>query len=138
MALYKKSTQVFGMWIPKKDLKDGMIAVIINETMPQPSNFTDKNGDPQFQDVCKIKVNELAGEFNANLNKPTTESLIDAFGEDSLLWMNHPLTIAVEKTRVAGKAGISLFLIPEGYHKIDNKEGFAEIIKNTLAEEIKV
>ncbi len=108
-----------------------MRATIVSETTSQPSKFLDQNGNPQFQDTCKVNFEGL-GEFNVNLNKPTIECLIDSMGEDSKSWMNQELTVEVERTRVAGRAGISLFMIPTGYQKIDNKDGFAEIVAKQL------
>lgn len=110
-----------------------MDAVIITEAKAQPSNFKDLQGNPQFQDVCKVNFTGL-GEFNVNLNKPTVDALVEAFGEDSTQWLNQHLVVEVEKTRVAGKAGISLFLIPDGFQKVDNAQGFAEIIRKPLLE----
>ncbi len=135
--IYKKSNNVFGKFIDKKLLKNGMKAVILNETVSVPSTFTNpKTGEQQNQDLAKIKFEGLEGEYNVALNKPSLEAMIDAFGPDSVNWQGNPLTVEVEKTRVGGKAGISLFLIPEGYKKIDGKEGYAEIVKIGLEEQL--
>jgi hypothetical protein len=53
--------------------------------------------------------------LNVNLNRATINGLVDAFGEDSALWIGHYLTVETEKMRVAGKAVVALYLIPKGY-----------------------
>ncbi len=129
-AVYKKASTVFGPWLDKKLLKDGSKCTILNEVVSSPSKFLNpKTNEPQSQDVAKLKIEGLEGEHNMALNKPTLDALITAFGEDSINWQGHPLIIATEKTRAAGKIGTSVYLIPEGFTKIDNASGFAEIVK---------
>ena len=43
-------------------------------------------------------------------------------------WQGHSLTVETEKMRVAGKAVIALYLIPEGYKRIDDDNGYAIIV----------
>jgi hypothetical protein len=54
---------------------------------------------------------------------------VDAFGEDSAGWQGHALSVETEKMRVAGKAVVALYLIPEGYERIDDENGYAMIVK---------
>lgn len=114
-----------------------MKATILNETVSQPSSFLNpKTQEPQNQDLCKVKFEGMEEEFNVSLNKPTIAGLIDAFGEDSVEWKDKPLTVEIEKTRVAGKLGIALYLIPDGFAKVDDDQGFAKVVKLSFEEKV--
>ena len=43
-----------GAWV-KADELTAILAKIISETKPQPSAFTNKDGSPKTQDVCKVR-----------------------------------------------------------------------------------
>lgn len=63
--------------------------------------------------------------------------MVDAFGEDSKEWQGHYLTVETEKVRVAGKSVTALYLIPEGYEKVDDNNGYAMIIREgSIAESV--
>ncbi len=136
--IYKKASTIHGQFLDKKILKNGMKCVILNETTSVPSNFPHpKTGEPQNQDLAKLKIEGIEGEFNTALNKPTIEAMINAFGPDSINWQGNALIIEVEKTRVGGKAGVALYLIPEGYELKNDEQGFAKITKKSLEEQLK-
>lgn len=117
-----------GAFAKKDELVNGSICKIVSETKPQPSTFTNKDGSPKTQDVCKVKFS--TGEAaNVSLNRATINGLVSAYGEDSIKWQGHPLTVSTEKMRVGGKAVIALYLIPEGYERIDDDNGYAVIVK---------
>lgn len=118
-----------GAWIKGSDLTGITKAKIVNEAEPQTSQFKNKDGSPKMQDVCKVRFEGKDEAFNLSLNKTTINGLIEAFGDDSKNWMNKILGVETEKVRVAGKAAVAIYLIPDGYKKIDNDEGFAEIVK---------
>jgi hypothetical protein len=69
------------------------------------------------------------------LNRATINGLVDAFGEDSKLWQKQTLKVETEKMRVAGKAVVALYLIPKGYKKIDDTNGYAMIVKEGSVKE---
>jgi hypothetical protein len=125
---YQKQNQVQGSWIKGSDLVGIKEAKIVSETTPQSSQFTNKDGSPKTQDVCKIRFKGKDEAYNISLNKATINGLVDAFGEDSINWQNKTLSVETEKVRVAGVARVAIYLIPEGYEKIDNEEGFAAIV----------
>jgi hypothetical protein len=129
MANYKKQSTTTGSWIKASELVGVKTAVIVSETTPQPSQFYNKDGSVKMQDVCKIKFEGKNEAFNISLNRTNLNGLVDAFGEDSVKWQNKPLGVETEKVRVAGKAVTAVYLIPEGYERIDNQDGFAEIRK---------
>lgn len=118
-----------GAWVKKDEIVNGTKAKIVSETKPIQSNFIDKNGNPVTQDVAKIRIEGDNEVYNVNINRATLHGLISAFGEDSINWQNKPLTIETEKMRVSGKLVTALYLIPDGYKKIDDEEGYAVIMK---------
>ena len=131
MATYVKNVSLGGSWVKPADLKSGMRAKIVSETSPIPSQFLNKDGSPKVQDVCKIQFEGLNDVLNLALNRATINALVDAFGGDSKNWMNKVLAVETEKVRVGGKTATALYLVPQGYHKEDDLNGYAQVIKNT-------
>lgn len=130
---YQKQVSISGGWVKTAELKTGEKAKIVSETTPQPSSFLDKKGNPKTQDVAKVRFESQTEPVNVALNRATINALVDAFGEDSKGWQGHVLTAETEKMRVAGKAVVALYLLPEGYVKIDDENGYAVIVKKDLA-----
>ncbi len=143
MAKYQKISFTHGAWARAGEIENGTTAKIVSETSPQPSQFLNKDGSVKNQDVAKVLFGRDVEPLNVNLNRTTINGLINAFGEESNDWKNKPLRVETEKARVAGKAVVALYLIPEGYKKIDDDNGFAMIvpkdeISKTSEEEISV
>jgi hypothetical protein len=128
MALYKKNISLGGSWAKASELLAVKLAKIVSETNPMPSSFTNKDGSPKFQDVCKVQFEGFKEPLNVSLNRATINGLVDAFGEDSKDWQNKNLSVETEKVRVAGKAVTALYLIPSGYKRIDDENGYPVII----------
>ncbi len=126
---YQKTTTLGGAWVKAADVKAGSRAKIVSETNAQPSSFTNKDGSPKTQDVCKLRIEGMPEPLNCSLNRATINGLVDAFGEDSVAWQGHYLTVETEKVRVAGKSVVALYLIAEGYEKTDDANGYAVITK---------
>src|SRR3990167_4980043 len=129
MAQYKKQAMVGGAWAKASEIKSGTRCKIMSETNAQPSQFLNKDGSPKNQDVCKVRFEGLDDVLNVSLNRATINGLVDAFGEDSKDWQNNYLTAETEKVRVAGVARVALYLVPEGYEKQDDENGYAVIVK---------
>lgn len=127
---YQKQISVSGSWAKASELT-AKRAKIVSETNPIPSSFLNKDGSTKNQDVCKVKFEGVEEPMNVSLNRATINGLVDAFGEDSAAWQNHVLTVATEKVRVAGKAVTALYLVPEGYVKTDDANGYAVIVKQS-------
>lgn len=130
---YQKQVSVSGAWVKAADLKTGTRAKLVSETNPQPSSFLNKDGSPKTQDVAKIRIEGVTEPLNISLNRATINALVDAFGEDSAAWQGHTLTVETEKVRVAGKSVTALYLLPEGYVKTDDDNGYAVIVKKEAA-----
>ena len=119
-----------GAWAKAEELKSGSKAKIVSETKPQESSFLDKQGNAKTQDVAKVRFEGIDEPLNVSLNRATINGLVSAFGEDSVEWQNKVLTVETEKVRVAGVARVALYLVPEGYKKVDDDSGYAVIVKD--------
>lgn len=126
---YTKQVSLGGAWVKAAEVKSGSKAKIVSETISQPSTFLNKDGSPKTQDVAKLRIEGVSEPLNVSLNRATINALVDAFGEDSVGWQGHTLTIETEKVRVAGKSVTALYLVPEGYVKTDDANGYAVIAK---------
>lgn len=126
---YQSQSTISGGWVDKSTLTNGQKAKIVSEAQPVPSSFKDSKGNSQTQDVAKVQFEGAKESVNCNLNKPTVQALISAFGEDSKDWMGHYLTVEMEKVRVAGKAVTALYLLPEGFIKTDDDAGYAVVVR---------
>lgn len=118
-----------GAWAKGSEIQSGTRAKIVSETNPIPSSFLNKDGSAKTQDVCKVRFESLPEALNVSLNRATINALVDAFGEDSIKWQNKVLIVETERVRVAGKAVTALYLIPDGYEKVDDENGYAVINK---------
>jgi len=129
---YTKSGSTSGAWVKVADLVKGQKAKIVSETTAQPSSFTDRNGNPKTQDVAKVRFEGQNEAVNVSLNRATINALIDAFGDDSVGWQGHYLTCEIEKVRVGGIMRLVLYLVPEGYEKVDDANGYAVIQRKAI------
>ena len=137
MATYKKNISLSGKWVKAQELVNVKKAKIVSETTPQPSQFLNKDGSIKNQDVCRVQFEGMSEPLNVSLNRATINGLVDAFGEDSRDWQGKYLSVETEKVRVAGKSVTALYLIPEGYEKVDDDNGYAMIIKEgSIAESV--
>ena len=109
-------------------------AKIVSEAKPVPSQFTDDKGNVKMQDACKVQFEGLPEPLNTKLNRATIGGLVQAFGKDSREWMNHPLTVLTEKGKVSGRSVVYLFLIPQGYKKIEDAGGYDVIVPESETE----
>lgn len=117
-----------GAWLDKKVLRNDDVVKLVSEAQ----EVEGQNG-PQL--VAKVRVKGSDDEAkNVSINAPTKNALIEAFGDDTKNWVNQLLTVNVEKTLIAGKRGIALYLIPEGYSVGEDAGGYLVITKGTVAE----
>jgi len=127
MSIYKKSSGVSGAWVKAKDIVSGVKCKLVSETEPSESVW---EGKTIKNNVAKIRFQGQEGEaMNVNVNKPSINGLIDAFGEDSKLWIGNILTAHTEKMLVGGKRVTALYLIPEGYEIGEDDGGYLVITK---------
>lgn len=113
-----------GNWLDKKTLKTGDVIKLITEAKEVPNS----KGEG-MQVVAKCKVKGQTGESNLSINKPSKNALIIAFGEDSTNWIDKPLNTSIEKTIIAGKRGIAVYLIPEGFEVTEDEGGYVVVSK---------
>lgn len=120
MAIIEKSSGVGGSWIDKKALKTGDLLKLKSEAVWVES----QNGK---QLVAKISIKNGEQNVNLGINSPSKDALIDAFGSDSKDWIDKLLTAHVEPGIFAGKRGIMLNLVPEGYVVGEDAAGYVVI-----------
>ena len=120
---FTKNSGVQGIWINKKELKNGTELKLVSEAKEEPS----QQGGTQI--VAKCRTEGDNEPKNVAINNPSKNALIDAFGEDSKEWVNKPLTIQTEKVIVGGKRGIALYLIPDGFEVVEDSEGYVKVLR---------
>jgi hypothetical protein len=112
-----------GAWLDKKEVKTGDVAKLVSEAI-------EVEGQNGTQIVAKIRIKGQEGDAkNVSINGPTKNALIDAFGKDSKGWVGNLLTCHVEKTLIAGKRGIALYLVPEGFEVAEDAGGYLVIAR---------
>jgi hypothetical protein len=111
---------VGGQWLDKKELKGGELAKLKTEAIWSEG----QNGQ---QLVAKIRIKGSEEDKNVAINKPTQAALVSAFGDDSLNWIDKLLTVNVETGIFAGKRGVMLNLVPEGYVVAEDTAGYIVI-----------
>ena len=126
---YTKQEFISGNWVKGSQIQSGLKCKLVSEVKPQESQWQNKDGSPKFQDVAKIKFQGINEEMNISLNRATINGLVDAFGEDSVAWGNKVLPAVTEKARVAGKNVTMIYLLADGYEKVDDANGYAAIVK---------
>ena len=129
MANYKKSSSIVGQWLKGADVASGMKGMLVSETSPMPSQWTNKDGSPKTQDVAKIQLSGKSEPLNISINRASLNALVDAYGEDSKAWQGHPLTLTTEKVQVAGKRVTVIYLVPEGFVLAEDSGGYVQIIR---------
>jgi hypothetical protein len=129
MASYKKEVSIGGKWAKGSELVNEKRAKIVSETEPMPSQFLNKDGSVKTQDVCKVRFENQPEPLNLSLNRATINALVEAYGEDSRLWIDKYLGVETERVKVAGKTAVALYLIPEGFERMDDENGYTIIVR---------
>src|SRR3990167_4809481 len=104
---FTKTSNITGSWLKATSELDNKKAILVSEAKSEEGKFGPKI-------VAKIRV-ENGEPQNVNLNKPTMNALIDAFGDDSKNWISKSLFVETEKMTVSGRRITALYLIPDGY-----------------------
>lgn len=113
-----------GAWTKAADLTSGTKAKIVDEATRSISQFKNEDGTDKMQTVAKVRFQGKEDPLNVNLNRATIYGLIDAFGDDSVAWINKVLTVHTEKTTVAGKRVTALYLVPDGFEVGEDDNGY--------------
>lgn len=117
-----KNSGVGGKWLPKDKLESGMLLKLTTEA----SEVEGQNGK---QLVAKCRVKGMEEEMNVAINTPSKNALIDAFGDDTADWVGKHLTVNALPGVFAGKEGIALYLIPEGFKRTKDAGGYIVITR---------
>lgn len=135
MAIYSKTSTVQGQWVKANEVVSGTKCKLTTETVPSESIW---EGKTIKNNVAKIRFQGEEGEAkNINVNKPSINALVDAFGSESKEWIGKLLTAQTEKMLVGGKRVTALYLIPEGYELKEDEGGYLVISKVGASEESK-
>lgn len=119
-----RSSGTGGSWLKKEELANGDILKLVSEAV----EVEGQNGQ---QLVAKCRVKGYTGDaVNVAINSASKNALIDAFGDDTALWVNKELTVEVERGIFAGKRGIALYLVPEGFSVSTDAGGYVVITKD--------
>lgn len=113
-----KSSGAGGKWLDKKELRVGDVGKLKTEATEQ----TSQQGGTQL--VAKLHVKGQSEPANVAINTPSKNALIDAFGDDTANWVDKLLTLHTEKTVIAGKRGVALYLTPEGFEVTEDSGGY--------------
>lgn len=111
------TSSAVGKFVDKKTLQNEGLVKIKSEAIWVEGQFGK-------QLVAKVRVKGQNEDVNMVIGTPTRNALIQAFGDDSVGWVGKVLTIAVESGIFAGKRGIMLNLIPEGYVLTEDAAGY--------------
>lgn len=116
----ESTSGVGGKWIDKKELKNGDLIKIKSEAV-----WVEGQNGKQL--IAKVRVKGQSEDANLAINTPSRNALVSAFGDDSVGWVDKVLTVAVESGIFAGKRGVMLNLIPDGYVVTEDAGGYIVI-----------
>lgn len=119
MVKVQMSGGVGGKWLDKKELASGDVIKLTTEAQEVPS----QQGGMQLVAKALVKGGDKEAK-NLAINTPSKNALIQAFGDDTQEWVGKLLSVHVEKTVIAGKRGIALYLIPEGFEQGETDDGY--------------
>lgn len=117
---FNKTGGVGGAWAKVAEIPSGTKVKIITEAMPVEGQFGS-------QTVAKARFQGAQEAVNININKPSVNALIDAFGSDSKQWIGNVLTAQTEKAIVGGKRVTIMYLVPEGFELQEDDGGYMVI-----------
>src|ERR1035437_5227762 len=120
--IIEPTSGVGGAWVKKADLKNGDIVKLTSEAL-----WIEGTNGKQL--VAKMRVKGQVEDKNLAINTPSRNALCSAFGKASATWVDKHLKVAVESGIFAGKRGIMLNLIPEGYELTTDAGGYITIEK---------
>lgn len=111
----QKKISVMGDWAkPGEDIKDGTTVTILDGGTVTSNKFGDQT---------VFKISTLNGEKNLGFNQTTTNNLIDAYGDDTDMWINKTANAYILKVMIAGELKTVVYLAAPGW-KMDNKGKF--------------
>lgn len=112
-----------GAWIDKKSLRNGDKIKIVSEAI----EMDNQQGGTQLVAKVRVKGSPEAA-VNLSINSATKNALIEAFGDDTASWVDQILTAHLEKTMIAGKRGIALYLVPDNFEVTEDAAGYVVVL----------
>lgn len=114
-----------GAWVDKSKIVSGSKCKLVSETLPSEGVY---EGKTIKNNVAKIRFEGEQGDAkNVNINTPSINGLVEAYGDDSKDWVGKILTAQTEKMLVGGKRVTALYLIPEGFELKEDDGGYLVI-----------
>ena len=110
-----------GAWLDKSTVNNSDVLKLVSEAVEIESQH-----GTQLVAKCRIKGRNEEAK-NIAINGASRNALIDAFGDDSKLWVDTLLNVDVEKGTNGGKRTYTLRLIPEGFSMETDSEGYIVI-----------
>ena len=123
---FQKKEGVGGNWLDVKSLVSGTQVCLATETKQVSDNY---QGKPVTKNVSKIKVKGAPELQNVNVNQTSINALVEAFGPESKDWVGKVLTAQTEKTMIAGRRVVVLYLVPEGFELTEDSDGYLKILR---------
>jgi hypothetical protein len=117
---YNVTESIGGMWVKASEVT-AQRAKLVSEAKPMEGKFGS-------QDVAKIQFEGSTEPLNINLNKTNLLGLVKAFGTDSNNWIGKVLSVEKEQVRVSGRMTTAIYLIPEGFKRINDENGYTKIV----------
>ena len=133
MKFNKQTTS--GSWLKGVEVVSGTQAKIVEETVSQEREF---EGKTRKQNVTKVLLKGETESKNCNVNTPSLNALVDAFGAESGDWVGKVVTLHTEKMVVAGRRVTALYLVPDGYSVTEDSNGYIVVAPSGKKEEIPV
>ena len=126
-----KLEETGGVWLSAKNCKDGEVVEFLNEGVWKDSTrFTYDDGNPVRQLI--FKVNHNNEEKQLTLIKPSRVAMVEAFGDDTIAWVNKKATILLALNTKGGK---SIMLEPIGKTEAPAAEKEIDLEKELGGEE---
>lgn len=98
-------------WLKTEYVKVGDSIKILDEgEFVTSSKFTNKDGTPKKDYVCKVEHNEKEADMTINSTKKKT--LIKAFGKDTKDWVGKVCTVEISNVMVGENMRKTIILIP--------------------------
>lgn len=110
------------MLIKKKVSPKGEWAKVGNDIMDGDAIIIKNDGEEVVGDYGKrmvFKVETRNGEKNLSLNQTSLNALVDAYGEDTSLWVGKKANVYIIKANVAGKFVKVVYLVGIGWEFTD-------------------
>jgi hypothetical protein len=132
---YDKQQNVSGTWAKASEIASGTRVKLTTPCVPSESTY---EGKVIKQNIAKARFEGDKEDKNVNVNRPSINGLIDAFGPESEDWVGKILTVHTEKMIVGGKRVTAMYFIPEGYEVGEDNGGYLVVTRKERSNKVDV